>query len=843
MIRFLDIVASLLGLILLSPVFLIVAIWIKLDDRKGPVFYRQTRVGKGGVDFQLYKFRSMYVGSDKKGLITVGGRDSRITPSGYYIRKFKLDELPQLINILKGDMSVVGPRPEVRKYVDMYTEEQRHVLDVRPGLSDYASIEYLDENALLALSTDPDKTYVEEIMPEKIKLNMKFINNPSLANYLNVIMITFLGISVSKLFHWYFTKKALGFWQVVFLDFFVSMIACLGAYAITEGTDDFDQYWWVIISTILVCYMPIYMLTGKYLHTFEVKLRMTTNRDLQNVLISMTIGTTFDLILKQIVPFDEWFWPIDDGILVLGAAMSTLLMIMTRIAIRTIYDSRLTKINMPLAVLYGKPDNIELAAQAYERQAENPFRIYAFMTDEEEYSSHRIWGKKIYYKSDSVVKKLVDHGVSYLICGPTKSESILKDRHFVTLLAQAGIKIMISPTLKSVKLSDSKSIKLNLREMEIEDLLARDQLNVDMDAIGEKISGSTILVTGAAGSLGMEIVKQIVAFRPKMLLLVDVSESPLHKLMLWLQSEWPEQKYVPVLASITASLHMEHIFRTYRPDYVFHAASFNHVLVVEQSPYYAVYNNCHGTRIIADLAVTYGVKKFVLVSTDKAVNPTNVMGCSKRISEIYCQALNNSVHSDTISAAIKHGNSGNGNEKVKTQFMIVRIGNIIGSSSSVVQTFREQIKNGGPVTVTHPDIARYFIMTHEACKLMLQAGVMGHGGEIFVIDMGDPIRIADFAQRLIDMSGEKNIKIEYVGLRNGEKLYEDVISQDEDLIPTDHPMIRIVKGIDRNFDEVRRVELELEELSIRCDEAAVVRKMKEIVPEYQSSNPLFSSQQ
>lgn len=824
MIRIFDFIASFVGLVLLSPLFLVIAIWIKLDDKNGPVFFRQTRVGKDGVDFLLYKFRSMYADSDKKGLVTIGGRDPRITRSGYYIRKYKLDELPQLINVLKGDMSIVGPRPEVRKYVDLYTPEQRRVLEVRPGVTDYASIEYLDENALLALSANPDKTYIEEIMPAKIKLNMKFINNPSFKNYLNIILITFLGISVSKLVHWYFTRKALSFWGVVFLDFSISLVACLASYSMARGHEDLTTNFWSIIMA-MSCYMPIYLVTGKIFHTFDLQMRLTTNRDLLKVVVSMIVGTSFNLIMKQFVPIDQWFWPLSDKIVVLGASMSALFMIVERIISKSIYDSKLTKVNLPSAAIYGLTENVELLAQSLENQQDQPFHIEAFLTNDKLRSHHFIWGKKTYLKDENTAKTLAAQGITVLVCGPIMSEKIVEDQEFINQLTEEGIKIVITPQISSL-VSNVRGgrEKVVLKEIEIEDLLPREPIDVDLEAIGKLLRDQVILITGAAGSIGSELVRQISVFKPKGLVLIDSAETPLHELMRMMQRQWPDIPFLSLVTTITKYRQMESIFKQYRPDFVFHAAAYKHVPMMEISPANAIQNNCLGTRVMADLSVKYGTKKFVMISTDKAVNPTNVMGCSKRICELYCQSLNRKE-------ALQNPGS--------TQFVTTRFGNVLGSNGSVIPIFKEQIRKGGPVTVTHPDIVRYFMLIPEACKLVLQAGTMGHGGEIYVFDMGQSVRIADLAQRMIDLSGAKNVSIEYTGLRDGEKLYEEVLCDEEAVIPTEHPKIKVAKVREYDYEWVLRNELELEDMSFNYDEMVIVKKMKEMVPEYRSKNSRF----
>ena len=369
--------------------------------------------------------------------------------------------------------------------------------------------------------------------------------------------------------------------------------------------------------------------------------------------------------------------------------------------------------------------------------------------------------------------------------------------------------------------------KVQLKEISIEDLLPRDQINVDMDSIGNLLRNKKIMITGSAGSIGSEMVRQIAVYKPAELILIDQAETPQHNIRLMMQFEWPDIKAHTIVASISNQERMEKIFQTYKPDYVFHAAAYKHVPMMENNPSESIQNNVWGTKVIADLSVKYGVKKFVMVSTDKAVNPTNVMGCSKRICEIYCQSLNKMINEQA-------------NGKPTTQFVTTRFGNVLGSNGSVIPLFEKQIKAGGPVTVTDPNIIRFFMLIPEACKLVLEAGTHGGGGEIFVFDMGKPVRIADLAKRMIKLSGAKNIEIKYTGLRAGEKLYEEVLSTTENTLPSFHEKIRIAEVREYDFNEVNKQIESLIALSHTYDDMAIVEKMKEIVPEYVSNNSKYS---
>jgi FlaA1/EpsC-like NDP-sugar epimerase len=359
-----------------------------------------------------------------------------------------------------------------------------------------------------------------------------------------------------------------------------------------------------------------------------------------------------------------------------------------------------------------------------------------------------------------------------------------------------------------------------LKEVSIDELLPREEIKVDMQKVGEMLTGKRILITGSAGSIGSEMVRQIAPYNPSEMILIDQAETPQHDIRLMMKKNWPDIKAHAVVTSITKKDRMEEVFKKYKPEYVFHAAAYKHVPMMEDNPRESIQNNVYGTKILADLADKYGVKKFVMISTDKAVNPTNVMGCSKRICEIYVQSLNQ--HSDT-------------------QFVTTRFGNVLGSNGSVIPLFEKQIKAGGPVTVTDPNIIRFFMLIPEACKLVLEAGTMGKGGEIFVFDMGKPVKIADLAKRMILLSGAQNIEIKYTGLRPGEKLYEEVLSNDENTKPSFHEKIRIASVREYDYDSVCKDIDELIAISHGEDDMATVKKMKEIVPEYKSNNSIYSA--
>ena len=399
-------------------------------------------------------------------------------------------------------------------------------------------------------------------------------------------------------------------------------------------------------------------------------------------------------------------------------------------------------------------------------------------------------------------------------------------------------------TIEDGQLTDKEIERMQLNEVSVEDLLPRAEIKIDLKSVGDMLRGTSILITGSAGSIGSEIVRQIATFKPKKLILVDQAESPQHDIRLMMAKDFPDVDADTIVKSISRVTRMDALFKKYRPDYVFHAAAYKHVPMMEDNPSEAVLNNIYGTKVIADISVKYGVKKFVMVSTDKAVNPTNVMGCSKRICEIYVQSLDKALNdkqnaNQRIPVSKRDFFNSPNNGIAKTQFVTTRFGNVLGSNGSVIPLFREQIREGGPVTVTDERIVRFFMLIPEACQLVLEAGTKGNGGEIFVFDMGQPVKIVDLAKRMIALSGARNVKIKFTGLREGEKLYEEMLNEMEGTKPTFNEKIRIAEVREYDYDLVCKQIDELIDIAKQYDNMATVAKMKEIVPEYKSNNSIY----
>lgn len=624
---------------------------------------------------------------------------------------------------------------------------------------------------------------------------------------------------LQKLTNWYFSKRALPYWGVLTLDCLIVLISAYIGNYLELGSTEFTQYFWQITTGNLICVL-LFIIGFRLFHTYTGIIRYSSLIDLQRVGMASLVGSVLSFMAGIGINTIETETIIMPGIL--GSATllvcTSMLMWVERMAVRAMFDTFRTDKAIPVAIYGTKAGGISLA-NSIRTVKEKQYVLQAFISDGPEMKNVYLMGKRVFLNEEGIAEKLKEIKVRAVLVSPLKSEKIRNNPEMVDELVKAGIKIMMMPAAQ--EWDEKKDLSFNqLHEVEIEDLLPRDKIEVDMDAIGKMLTGKRVLITGAAGSIGSEMVRQVAAYKPAELILIDQAETPMHDVRLMMARQFPDIKNETIVSSITDQIHMEKIFEAHKPEYVFHAAAYKHVPMMEDNPAMAVRNNINGTRVIADLAVKYGTKKFVMISTDKAVNPTNVMGCSKRICEIYCQSLNQAIVEGKV--------------KGVTQFVTTRFGNVLGSNGSVIPLFKEQIKKGGPLTVTHPDIIRFFMLISEACKLVLEAGTMGKGGEIFVFDMGKPVKIVDLAKRMIKLSGAKDIDIKFTGLRDGEKLFEEVLNDKEGTKPTYHPKIMIAKVRSYDYETAKKNEDELLQLSYTHDDMLIVKKMKEIVPEYKS---------
>lgn len=625
----------------------------------------------------------------------------------------------------------------------------------------------------------------------------------------------------NRLSNWYFSKKSLTYWCIFWIDCAVTFVSYLFIYQqINSGAKALSILGQ--LSMLFAIFTLFHAIGFRIFHTYDGILRYSSFIDLQRVFYAVTFGAVLSAITKDML-LSTHFFPgveIEYRNIVLGALISTLVLWAIRVIAKTIFDVSLSDYNIKHAFIYGvKEGGIGLAKQI-KNSKPMKFKLMGFISDDAEIKHHHLMGTKVYAPDLNTIRKMRNNNISTLLISPGAINVFRANKDFQDALLAEGIHIYM-PTTQEWNRNEQQQLK----EVSIEDLLPRDEISIDMESVGSMLHGKRILITGSAGSIGSEMVKQIAKYGPAELILIDSAETPQHDIRLMMAKQFPEIKAETIVTTICSKSRMEHIFKTYLPDYVFHAAAYKHVPMMENNPCESVQNNVYGTKILADLAVKYGVKKFVMISTDKAVNPTNVMGCSKRICEIYVQSLNKAIEEGIING--------------KTQFVTTRFGNVLGSNGSVIPLFKKQIKAGGPVTVTDPRIIRYFMLIPEACKLVLEAGTKGNGGEIFVFDMGKPVKIADMAQRMINLSGAKNVEIKYTGLRAGEKLYEEVLNEKESTKPSFHDKIRIAEVREYDYTEVSKQIDDLIEKSKLYDEMLTVKIMKEIVPEYKSNNSIY----
>lgn len=625
----------------------------------------------------------------------------------------------------------------------------------------------------------------------------------------------------NRLSNWYFSKKSLPYWCIFWIDCAVTFVSYLFIYQqINSGAKALSILGQ--LSMLFAIFTLFHAIGFRIFHTYDGILRYSSFIDLQRVFYAVTFGAVLSAITKNML-LSTHFFPgveIEYRNIVLGALISTLVLWAIRVIAKTIFDVSLSDYNIKHAFIYGvKEGGIGLAKQI-KNSKPMKFKLMGFISDDTKIKHHHLMGTKVYAPDLNTIRKMRNNNISTLLISPGAINVFRTNKDFQDALLAEGIHIYM-PTTQEWNRNEQQQLK----EVSIEDLLPRDEISIDMESVGSMLHGKRILITGSAGSIGSEMVRQIAKYSPAELILIDSAETPQHDIRLMMAKQFPDIKAETIVTTICSKSRMEHIFKTYLPDYVFHAAAYKHVPMMENNPCESIQNNVYGTKILADLAVKYGVKKFVMISTDKAVNPTNVMGCSKRICEIYVQSLNKAIEEGIING--------------KTQFVTTRFGNVLGSNGSVIPLFKKQIKAGGPVTVTDPRIIRYFMLIPEACKLVLEAGTKGNGGEIFVFDMGKPVKIADMAQRMINLSGAKNVEIKYTGLRAGEKLYEEVLNEKESTKPSFHDKIRIDEVREYDYTEVSKQIDDLIEKSKLYDEMLTVKCMKEIVPEYKSNNSIY----
>ena len=626
-----------------------------------------------------------------------------------------------------------------------------------------------------------------------------------------------------KIFHRYLSAKVLPIWTILLIDVLIIVVSSLLAYALRY---DFRSIF-LESSTIdktIVCTVIVNLVFFRIFRTYSNVLRFSSFIDIMRIFVSLTVSYALLMISSVLLAsyLDIRLAPV--SVLFMAYIISFAIMSCSRIVVKMFYELlNFDGSHSANVFIYGAKEAGVNIAKALRVNLRNHYRLRGFIADEPELINKVMMGVKVFPNDESLIDVLNDRDVHTIIISPAKMEELKKSDMADRLLAH-NIKLMTAPPLS--EWSGQTLNRTQLKEIQIEDLLQRDPIEIDIHKVASHLEGKRVMITGAAGSIGSEIMRQVASFNPYKLILVDQAETPLHDIRLELQDRWRDIDAETIIADISNATRMEDIFKEYQPQYIFHAAAYKHVPMMEDNVSESIQINVFGTRTLADLAVKYGAEKFVMISTDKAVNPTNVMGCSKRICEIYVQSLAKKLQE-------KGGHV--------TQFITTRFGNVLGSNGSVIPRFRDQIQRGGPVTVTHPEIIRYFMTIPEACRLVLEAGSMGNGGEIYIFDMGKPVKIVDLAKRMISLSGRTDVKIEFTGLRHGEKLYEELLNVKELTKPTYHEKIMIATVREYDYDEVKQRIQKLIEVSYTYDQMQIVAAMKDIVPEFISKNSCFEA--
>ena len=629
-----------------------------------------------------------------------------------------------------------------------------------------------------------------------------------------------------KLLNWYLSINALPYWVILVVDSLICYLSGIFVFWMYyHGAIAWENM--VLLTKTIFMYMVFNLIGFRLFRTYSGIIRYSSFVDLQRVALAMVLSLSIAEVMHYVIyHWNLEFVRLEGRQIAAMYLVATIGMMLFRILVKSLYEVVFNTDKGLRTLIYGVKDGGVGLAKTIRSEQKSNFQLKGFIAHDPTLGGRILMGEKVYMANEDLAKYIKALKIRAVLVSPLQNDKFRNDLKLQDTLLNLGVRIFMSSGEKEWNQNDDYT-KVQLKEISIEDLLPRDQIHVDMDSIGNLLRGKKIMITGSAGSIGSEMVRQIAVYNPTELILIDQAETPQHNIRLMMHFEWPNIKAHTIVANISNEERMDKIFHTYRPDYVFHAAAYKHVPMMENNPSESIQNNILGTKVIADLSVKYSVKKFVMISTDKAVNPTNVMGCSKRICEIYCQSLNKMIN--------EHAG-----DKPVTQFVTTRFGNVLGSNGSVIPLFEKQIKNGGPVTVTDPNIIRFFMLIPEACKLVLEAGTHGSGGEIFVFDMGKPVKIADLAKRMIKLSGAKDIEIKYTGLRAGEKLYEEVLSTTENTLPSFHEKIRIAKVREYDYSEVSKQIDSLIALSHTYDDMAIVEKMKEIVPEYVSNNSKYS---
>ncbi len=781
-----DLAVATAGLVIFAPILLIAALLVKLDS-SGPVMYQGQRVGKDGRVFRIYKIRTLVADAKLRGPRLVAADDPRITRVGRVLRRTRLDELPQLFNVLKGEMSLVGPAPEDSAYVSLYTPEQRQTLTVRPGMTSPAALAFSDEERILAASPG-DATYTSSILPVKLDLDLAYVRRRSFWYDLALLGQT-IGLAFPRQFvlfrrlsSWARRGTAWGVVDapVVALGFYLAVLLRF----LDAPPGELRSGLTLLNAAIL----PLIVLYVGVNYLFRLDRRAwhyATVLEVTPIWLA-TATSTVVAVLVDLALGGRHLRPLPLSVILLGGAFTFIGFVAVRYGWRLLgRASRWTGggAKEPMrALIYGAGEAGQLLAwRLVTRKEGRPYQIVGFIDDDRKKRGLRIHGLEV-LGNRSDLASLVDRERVELIILAMSNISGEKLRAIVSIAQETPAQIKVAPGMFDW-IARPNGLPI-VREVRVEDLLGRPPVSVDRPACQGALGNKVVMVTGACGSIGSELCRRIAAFAPQRLVAVDNNETGVYDLEIELRNTFPALPLAAAVGDVTNERRMEALFGEMQPEVIFHVAAYKHVPLMEQHPEEAVRVNIQGTAIALAKARQVGAERFVLVSTDKAVNPSSVMGATKRIAEML-------VMSDIGGADAGQATGG-------LLCTAVRFGNVLGSRGSVIPTFARQIELGGPVTVTHPEMTRYFMEISEAASLILQAATFTRGRDIFMLDMGERIRIDDLARKMIRMRGLRpdiDIAIVYTGVRPGEKLHEELTHAEEEKEATTHPLIQRVLGL------------------------------------------------
>ena len=812
--RSIDVIGSLLALVLSLPVFLVIAIAIKLDT-PGPIFYSQTRVGLRGRRFRAHKFRSMVVDAERLGPPVTANADPRITRVGRILRLLRLDELPQLVNVLKGEMSLVGPRPEVPSVVEQYTQAQLEILEVKPGITGPTQLSWLDESERYPPGVGPYEHYTKNFLHQKLQSDLVYVRTRSLRSDVWYLMQTPAAIGRAVLSRFDPSSRAQK-WIKLVADCVAVAVANLGAFLVRfDWTIPAPEMPYLLYGLPVTC--AAYLFSFLTMRTYRSIWRYSSVEDLWQVIKSSVFGGTLHALAVVLLGWR----PYSRAVFVSTALLTILLMggmrLVARLSARG-EKARPSARSRRRVVIVGAGKTGESLAREIHGNPALGYDLIGFVDDDPKKVGQTLHNVRVL----GTIERLADlarvHHVQEAIIA-VSSLAASDMRRISQACVRAGLKFRTLPSLSQLMRGEGKL--RYLREVSIGDLLRREPVSIDELGIAEFLRGKRVMVTGAGGSIGSELCRQILRLGVESLIMVERAENALHDISLEMREYYPKVALTAALADVKHVPRMSEIFQRFKPNVVFHAAAYKHVPILEDHPGEAVLNNVVGTKRLAEVALRFGAETFVLISTDKAAKPSNLMGATKRICEEYITALN--------------GAMGQSNElKAGTRFVVVRFGNVLGSSGSVVPLFQRQIENGGPITITDPEVSRFFMTASEAVGLVLQSVTLATGGDVFILDMGEPVRIAELADDLVSSLGlsPSEVARKYVGLRPGDKMHEVLWDDEEEMLPSVHGKIFAIRRRHKPLAEVEALVGQLETLAIQGNVVGLLQKIHDVVPTY-----------